>query len=181
MKIEINLDSNNIGETVLDIFKNLKEEDKHQIALQVLKNYILEDPKIERAIEEDKILQTLKLDSYNKDKSDTELRNSYSFIDKCRSIQLSKEIMVKELTNAAITTYKQEIINLVKEDKVLQEAYDSIRKALIEDYPNMVKETMMQIVSNNFSTLFQTGMMQAYKLSQLEQNLEYLKTHGRLQ
>lgn len=181
MKIEINLDSNNIGDTVLDIFKNLKEEDKHQIALQILKNYILEDPAVERSIEEGKILQQLKSDPYNKNKSDAEIRNGYDFGQKSRNIILSKETMIKALTQEAINTYKQEVINLVREDKILEAAYDNIRKEIIADYPNMVKETMMKIVSDSFSGMFQTGMMQAYKISQIEQKLEDLKTYGRLQ
>lgn len=179
MKIEINVDASNIGETVLDIFKNLKEEDKHNIALQIVKNYILEDPKIERSLEEDKILQALKLDPYNKNKSDSELRTSYSFIESCKKIIISKETMVKELTMAAINTYKQEVINLVKEDVFLKEAFEKIRTEVIRDYPDMVKETMMKVVSDAFSSMFQTGLNNASRLSNIETNLQQLLNNGR--
>jgi hypothetical protein len=100
MEVKINIEANQIGDTVIDLFTNLSDEKKEELASQVVKQY-LDDKAREQVRWNDSLLQNVqkKINDYLVE----DLKKNETFIesrDKCIDLLLEKlpEIITQAMT-----------------------------------------------------------------------------------
>jgi molybdopterin converting factor small subunit len=100
MEVKINIESNQIGETVVDLFKNLSEEKKEELASEVVKNYLNERVNQKVTWSETLISEiNKKIDNYFAE----DLKNNVKFQeskDKCIELLINE---LPEMTTKAMT------------------------------------------------------------------------------
>lgn len=184
MKVELNIDASNFGGTIEQIFQSLTEEDKKELAKDVLSKYLLEDYKAERLAKAQEIIRNLRergdstwnnnSDKY-KNMTDEEVMNTYEYKQRENQIKTSKEDMILAITTAAITHYKELVNNLVKNDPQMTEIYEKVKTVIEDNYAEYVKQTMMSVITNLFSDTFRSSMENRYSLLNMHNDIDQIK------
>lgn len=173
MKVELTIDSSNIGETLVDLFKNLPQEKKEEIASQVLEKWLTQPYDIERKAAGQKIIRELRergdstwkdnSDEYRK-KKDEEIYGSYEFSQRMRNFKSSKEEMILSITQSSIEHYKKITQEKIQNDeqlkKIMEIAFEEIKK----DFPKYVHDAICSFFINNMFVI-QSGMQEGLQKS----------------
>lgn len=184
MKVEINIDPSNFGGTIEQVFQSLTEEDKKELAKEVLSKYLLEDYKAERLAKAQEIIRNLRERgdsswSNNSDKyknmTDEEVIGTYEYKQRENQIKTSKEEMILTITTAAITHYKELVNDLIKNDTQLTEIYEKVKTVIEDNYAEYVKQTMMSVMTNLFSDTFKSSMENKYNLINMHNEIDQIK------
>ena len=167
MDITLKIDSSNLGETVVDLFKNISTEKKEALATEILSNWLKEPYDIERkAFEEEakrealkKVLAPSSYSDYDRKNYGTmeTIHNSEQYRSLMRGFVSTKEEMVKAITEEATKIYREKVVEYVKTDKQLQKVMDATMETVKEDFPKFVHDAMMYWFAQQMST----SMMQA--------------------
>jgi len=160
MKIELNIEAGQLGETVIDIFKNLTKKQKETIALEVLKEWLkepslFENPNFEKLLIEEyregKRRPTWGI--LNKDSTDSEIQNNSSFKTDLRDFKTSKQAMVLNFKDEVVNFYKNTICSEIEKDPNIQRIKDEAYAELIKCYPDIIKQAFINIYTSNLSNL----------------------------
>lgn len=187
MKVELNIDASNFGDTIGKIFETLSEEDKKELAKDVMQKYLLEDYRAERLACSQEIIRNLRdrgdssysnnAEKYQK-MTDEEVMETYEFKNRSRSIVTSKETMIKEISAEAIRHYRSTVAEMVKNDQQFTDIYEKVKETISENYADYVKESMIVFVTSMFKNNFETMMNGVYKQNNLEMCMK--NVHDRL-
>ena len=169
MKIELNIDASNFGDTIVKVFENLSEEDKKQLAKEVMTKYLLEDYEAERLARYQEVIRMLRekgdscytnnADTY-KNKTDIEIMETYQFKDKIKHLKTSREEMIKMITDTAMIHYKDLVTKSVQEDPQMIEVYEKVKAVMKESYPGYVHDAMVKAFTDHFKQSFEIKMNQ---------------------
>jgi O6-methylguanine-DNA--protein-cysteine methyltransferase len=141
MQIVLNIDQTNIGETVEEIFRSLSDEDKKEVAKQVMLETLRKPSEVERINFENELIKSLiKADGYPKTEKDA--RDSYAFTERRSKFKTSSERMIESISAGALVHYKELAASLVKEDPVLSDAISKMLETFKTEFPNMVQLAM---------------------------------------
>lgn len=184
MKIELNIDASNFGDTIQKVFENLTEEDRKELAKEVMGKYLLEDYKAERLAKSQEIIRELREkgdSSYRnnseqyKNLTDEQIMSNYNFKDRAKNIKTSKEEMIKMITDATLIHYKDLVTQSVKEDTQMQEIFAKVKIVIQESYPGYVHDAMIKAFTEHFKHSFDTYMNQSYQYTNFNNDLQLLK------
>lgn len=162
MEVKINIESGQIGDTVIDLFKNLSDDKKEELALTILKEWLQSPEFFETKNKEQLVIEEFKSgkrssysswDKYNADTTDDVIKRDYNYQKALNEYRTSKQILVEDIKNEIVNYYKKyisdELINNEKIQKIKQETFDEIQK----QFPQIIMQTMMNVFSSNLISL----------------------------
>lgn len=168
MEVKINIEAGQIGDTVIDLFKNLKEEDKRSLALEVLKEWLISPEFLEVENKKQILISEFREGKRNlyyssqkvSDLSDEQLIRDSSFQKALLEYKNSKQIMVEEIKTEVINYYKEFIKNELqtneKVEKIKNDTFDEVKTL----FPKIIYDVLVQNFSNMLSN-------QSYKIQEL--------------
>lgn len=180
MELRLNMDSVNIGETVVDLFENLSETQREQIATEVLREYLREPLQQERAVlEQECFAEMRKTNSRAKD-TDESLRGNWQYREFMDKHKTSKEIMIKQILTSTIEHYKAQVAKEIRQDPQMQAILTEVTNKIKTEYPKIVHDAMMVWFCSNMQQLgsgIATALVQSTSneaiLKQLSEKLNF--------
>lgn len=165
MEVKLNIDSANLGETVVELFKNLSPEKKEALAVDVLQKWFNEPYDVEYKAFEAKTKQEALTyfqnqgDSWDKREYGTIEKVQYSprYRDAMAKFRSSKQIMVEETVKQLVETYRTQITEIIKTDPQIQEMMQLTIEGVKKDFPAFVHDAMMYWFTNNLQTAITTS------------------------
>jgi hypothetical protein len=168
MEVTLKIEASQLGETVVDLFKNLGEDQKKAIAIDILTKWLIEPYEIERLANNERVLSEMRANNcevcvnYNRkranDCTDNEIKTSSEFKSKICNFKSSREIMINQITNEVTSYFKNSIQEQVKTD----EQFDNLRKELYDFIANnflmMIKEAAVSWFTGNMNFISQQAM-----------------------
>jgi len=162
MQVVFNIEAGQLGETVLEVFKNLTEEKKQELALELMKSWLKEPHELERKVyEEQKVeyFRRYKNESNRnyKDMPYEKIIEDWYFKDAMKDFKSSKEIMVETIVAAAKKSFQGHVDKYVAEDEQLAKIRGVVTEELKVEYPAIILEALTRSVSQAFSSMIDVG------------------------
>jgi hypothetical protein len=170
MKVELNIDAGNIGETVIEMFQNLTTEQKEAISLQVLKDWLTEPDAIHRQALHMRAMAHVRERGYRRSETDQEMMASREYKEFITANATAKTRMVEEITNATIAHQKKVIEQHIKTDPEMNRIMSATLETIKENFPKIVNDAMIAWFCGNMSTMA-NGVQQAMMQSQSTQEV----------
>jgi len=162
MKVELNIESSQLGETVIDLFKNLTPEEKQNVASQVLKEWLKEPSLFETCNYEQQLIEDfrtgkIKSSSYNtkydKDTSIQAIRDDYEFKKRVENYRTSKQGLIESTKFEILDYYKKSIAEEIKKDEMVNKIKEETYKQLVLEFPKIITQVLVLVFANNLSTV----------------------------
>lgn len=148
MNITIDIEANQISDSVKNILDSLTQEQKQTVAATILKEWLTTPNDFERIVKEKDTIERLKNDSYNRNKSEDEIKRSYDFTRAMAEYKSTREIMVKEIITATIDHYKAVVTSIVASDSQIQEMKKQVIETVKNEYPKIIHDAMILSISS---------------------------------
>jgi hypothetical protein len=156
MEVTLKIEASQLGETVVDLFKTLTDDQKRDIAKEVVTKWFTEDPAAEREAFSDKVVRELRGRhirmgyGYNSEKytDDPKVTNQEVYAiseyrEAMHGFKTSREQLVTAAVGAAIEQYKDSVKILVLNDAGLTAAFETAKKKIEESFPHMVEQAII--------------------------------------
>jgi hypothetical protein len=146
MKVELQIDGSQMGETIQQVFNNLTKEQQLELARNTMLEWLKSPIDFERQLYERQALEEVKKSrsgGFYNNNSDAEIMNGYEFREKMRTFKSTKEKMIAEITEATIRHYKETVSELVAKDEQIQAMLAVVKEELKNAFPKMVQDAMM--------------------------------------
>lgn len=160
MKIELDVNPGELSKSVVDIINNLTPEQKVDIARQTMEKWLREPYDIERQAKEREVVAALIANrpSYRERETEEQIRKGYDFQQAMRDFQSTKEIMIKQITQAITEMYKSEVKKVVETDPKIQAMKDEVIATIKEKFPETANKAMMLWMASSMAAMFDTTM-----------------------
>ena len=159
MEVKIQIEANQIGDTVIDLFKGLSPEKKEELALSVLKEWIKDPDTLETRNRKTILIEEFKAgkhnnDSYNcpkwnENSSDEEIINSYDFHQALRNYKVSKQIMLEDFKNEVVGYYKEHISQELKTNEKIEEIKNETFETLKQEFPSIIMNVLVDVFAGH--------------------------------
>ena len=160
MQITLNIDTTNFDGTILNLFENLTQDEKKEIARNVLQQYLSEPYDIEKKLFEFNSIQNLKnsdiKDWYGKyfnELTDEQIKQTSEFRNRMTNFKSSREQMITTTMNAAIEHQKEQINEMIRNDKQIQTVITEIMEKIKLDFPKTVHDAMVLYMTLQLSSM----------------------------
>lgn len=186
MNVTLSIDSNQLGETVVDLFKNLTEQQRQEVAVKVLEQWLAQPYDVERKAAKAEIARQARIRSvggysgkpYNDMTDEEVVKEDYTARGEFEKFVSSRELMVKEITSSALKHQLEVIGDRIKSDRQLNAVLDRTLKMIEQNFGAYVHDAMIAWFCTNMTTmatgiqssLFQSSTMQE-RLDQLNREL----------
>jgi hypothetical protein len=183
IELTLQINAENMGSTLEPIFATLSLEEKKAIATQVLTKFIeepylgeLQVKKTNFAIQKrtNRAYKGYNPQVYATEMTDDEIVKewAYEFNEYCNKNKGSKQIMVEDVLQAAVSTFRERTTEMVKNNEELKVIFAQVAEKMKEDFPKLVHDIMM-----TWFTTQLTGAMAlaSQSLQQSNMNTEYLQ------
>jgi len=162
MKVILDIDSSQLGDTVIDLFQNLTKAQKEKIAGQILKEHLKEPYQAERDAYEQETLRKYRKEmkyetSFGKrieELTDDELRDNYQFKDRMKRFVSTKEEMVRQVTQETIDFYQERVRDYIEKDSKVKETFAKILKEVEVGFPDYVRNAMSGWFASQMNKVF---------------------------
>jgi hypothetical protein len=179
MKIELNIDAANIGDTVVDMFKNLTPEKRDELAREVINRWFDMPYGAEKEMHERSGVLKMQAMSEHKNKSDSECRKSWEFDKIAGEFKDTRALFLKETVELVSKGVIQVVAERLKNDPEIQKMVDAVTADVKVNFPKYVHDAMIAWFCGNMnsmaqgmsSALFQSGNTQQ-QLNDLTKRLE---------
>lgn len=167
MQVTLNIDAAQLGDTVVDLFKNIPAEKKEEIAANILQKWLEQPYEIERKSYTEnakrKALEEVSASSYGYDKERygtlEKIEGSDAFRRLMNQFKSSRETMIEAITTEATETYRKKVTELIQTDEQMQKMFEATRDVISEDFPKFVHDAMMYWFAQNMTNVFQAVPM----------------------
>ena len=163
MEVSLKIESAQLGETVVDLFKNLDSEQRRSIAVEILTKWLIEPYEIEREAFAESVLREFReknIDlyiSYNRKKcldcTDKEIKESSEYRQRINTFRSSREIMIKEITSEVITYFKASIPEQIKTDPKFEILRNIFYQFIVDNFPSMIKESFANYFTSQLNMI----------------------------
>jgi len=165
LKVELNIDAGNIGETVIEMFQNLTTEQKEAISLKVLQDWLAEPDTIHRQALHTLAIAHARERGYYRSSTEQELVKSDEYVKFMRDNATAKTRMIQEITRATIAHQKEVIERHIKTDPEMNRIMSATLETIKENFPKTVNDAMIAWFCGNMSTMA-NGVQQAMRQSE---------------
>jgi hypothetical protein len=183
MELKIEINSSNMAGTIEEVFATLSLEEKKAIATQVLTKYIEEPYLAELQLKKQNFAAKKRTDGaykgYNPRIPATEMTDdeiikewAYDFNTFCTTNKGSKQVMMEEVLQATITTFKEQATTMVRDNAELKLIFNQVADKMKEDFPKLIHDIMVVWFTSQFNSAMQ---MASNALQQSNMNNEYLQ------
>lgn len=162
MQVTLNIESGQLGETVIDLFKNLTAEKKEELALAVLREW-LKDPEFIETRTRDAVLidefRTGKRQpswSYNKYDQDTpeeKIRRDENFQNAMKQYKSSKALLIEDIKAEVVEYYKKHICAQLEQTDAINKARDEAMQIIKWEMPQIVNKALVNMFSQSLANM----------------------------
>ena len=161
MQITINIEPGQMGETVLDIFQNLNSDEKRELAMQIMREW-LQSPEFFETRNYEQIV----IDEYRKglikpysgryerfyeDTPEEVIRMDYNFRKELEKYRTSKQDMVATIKEEITKYYKEQISSEIRHDQQIKKIKDDIIDDIKDNFPSIAQHAMVATIAAEFS------------------------------
>lgn len=180
LQVTMNIDSNMMGSTIIEMFKNLSQEKKDELASQVILEWMKLPREVEVARYREQLVEKWKqkheewlqknpgnspaYNPYN------DFENKYDFKRELESFKSTREEFLKEVIKEAQAAAIKTVSQTLKEDPVYQEALKTTFEDIKEKMPNLVQAAFQDYLKDQFLNMMTSGAL-ALQTSYQPQNL----------
>lgn len=157
MKVEIDVDPGQVGQSLKDVLGSLTLEERRALAVKTMESWLRDPYDVERVAKERWAVDEVKAKyagEYGGPKDDQAARQHYRFREMMEKWRSTKEIMVETITREIVDHYKAEVKRTVETDPKIQAMKDEIVKVMIETFPKIAHDAMTLWVASNFQNMF---------------------------
>jgi hypothetical protein len=181
MEVKINIESNQIGDTVIDLFKNLSAEKKEELALQIMKEWLQSPDLFETTNYEQLVIDEFRQgkrspDYYNRrydvNTDEAIIRKDDNFKRAINEYKTSKQILTENLKSEVVDYYKKYIAEELKNNETIERVKVETMKTITQLFPSIIMQVMIEVFASNLTTMQQD----IYNTSWRAMNVEAL-TH----
>lgn len=157
MQVTLNIDTAQLGDTLVDLFQSLTNEQKQELALKILGQWLEQPYQVERAAHEQEIFRKMReITDWNgklqyANVTDEKLRHEYKYSELMKGFESSREKMVREITAQVISHHKQQITESIQTDEKLNQIMTSTFDVIRDNFPNMVRDAVIAWFAQNMS------------------------------
>lgn len=170
MEIKFDADPSQLGKTLKDILDILTHDQKSDIAKQVLTDWLKAPYDYERKMQELKVVNKIKEQSYHKNDSEDKIRGSYEFLRDMKDFKSTREIMIEEIITQTISYYKSLVKDIVENDEHIKKVKDEILEKIKVDFPNAIHDAVTFLLAQqlgNLGNAVQESLMKSTNTDQL--------------
>ena len=117
MKVELEIDGNQLGSTVIELFQNLKPEDKKELAEKVLLAWMKEPMDTEYRLKEQQVIEHLRegREHYKfKGMADNEIKQQWRFKECIKTFKCIRDLMLHDLCRESVEYVQKALKRLIK-------------------------------------------------------------------
>jgi uncharacterized protein YecT (DUF1311 family) len=183
MQITLNIEANQLGDTVLDLFKNLTEEQKKEIATEILTNWLKNPRDIELKANTKEIVEKVRKKNWQmKELSYDEIIKSAFFEEESKKFKTSKNKMVEEIVEKTLDFYKEEIKDMVEKDEMINKVKNEVLSHIKDNFRTYVHDAMIAWFCQGMNQVTQ-GVSQALhnsgsNMENVQAIIEHLNNKG---
>lgn len=171
MKVELNIDASNIGETVIDLFKNLSEDQKRDITLGIIKNWFDMPYGAERELKEQQaIAEYRRKNPSQADAPDYRIKDNWEIKSIMGKFRGAREQFLFEANKQVVELVKAGVTERLKVDPEIQKMVDSVTEEVKKDFPKFVHDAMIAWFCGNMHAMA-GGISQALMQSRDAENI----------
>jgi len=174
MKVELNIDASNIGETIIDMFTKLTEEQKETIALTVLSDWLKSPELIEKSALHREALEYARPRRWNAELSEAKLMETSEYKYYLKDKPTTKTLMIHKITSEVIKYHEKAIGDMIRSDPEMDRIMKETMVTIKENFPKIVNDAMIAWFCSNMQTMAQgvgTALHQSQSASQMVQQL----------
>jgi len=162
MKIELDVNPQDLTKSLTEILSTLTPEQKLSIAKDTMEKWLREPYDAERIAKEQDVIDAIKKDqetrSYRGKETEQEIRSGYEFRQKMEGFRSTKATMVKEITQAVIESYQSQVKQVIQSDPKIQAMKDEVIAVIKETFPKVAHDAMVQWMASSMQKMFETTM-----------------------
>jgi YesN/AraC family two-component response regulator len=161
MKIELDVNPQDLTKSLAEILNTLTPEQKTSIAKETMEKWLREPYDAERLAKERDVVDAIKKDQEKRgyrNETEQEIRGGYDFRRQMEGFQSTKAIMVKEITQAVIGAYQSQVKQVVESDPKIQAMKDEVIEIIKETFPKTVHAAMVQWMASSMQTMFESTL-----------------------
>lgn len=175
MEVKINIESGQIGDTVIDLFKGLSAEKKEELALGIMKEWLQSPEFFETKNREQLVIEEFKSgkrlpssswDKYDVETPDDKIKRDYNYEKALREYKTSKQILVEDIKNEVVSYYKKQITEKLKSSELIQKIKQDTFDEITKQFPQIINQTMINVFTQNLYEL-QGKISQSYNSSEM--------------
>ena len=158
MEVRLNIDSGNLGETVVDLFHQLSPETRQQVATDVLREWLREPYEVEAQMLDRQAIEEVRKNYtgyQNKVLDDRECRDHYRFREIRDRQKSTRHLMVEQITAAVIRHHKKVVTDEIQRDPQIQAVLQETLVSIRENFPKFVHDAMVAWFSSHMQQLGQ--------------------------
>jgi len=181
MEVTMKIEAHQMGETVLDIFKNLSEDDKKSLALDIMREWLkspefMESPNYEQLVIDEfrKGIRSAWTGRYNDDTPDDVIRRDHNFEKTVREYRTSKQCMVESIRSEIVEYYNQELSKEIRDSEVITRIKDETFQEIAKRFPDIIQNTLVRVFSDHLLSLklaIENAGMQAIQANGMTQQI----------
>lgn len=173
MKVELQIDAANMGETVVDMFKNLPAEKREELATKVLHDWLREPYEVEKLTADRAALEYARARNSgyhgSANKTDEDLRGGYEYREFYAKHKSSRQLMIEEITKATIEHHKKAVVEQIKADPQMNAVLTETIASIKENFPKYVHDAMIAWFASHLQSMG-SGISQALMQSSAAEN-----------
>lgn len=171
MNINLEIKADQIGDTVIDVFKSLSEDQKKEVASKIMEKWMKDPISIERDVIEQKVIDDLRnKEDYLKKQSDAEIRANYRFRDAMKNQRGTKEAMILSVMESVSSYFKSSVDEMIKNDEAIKNMLEVVKDEIRTNYPKFVHDAMIAFFAGHMQNIGQ-GITQALMQTDNNQNM----------
>lgn len=160
MQVTINIEPGQIGETVIDLFKNLSPEKKEAMALDVLREWL----KTPDFFDDSYWIQLVIADYrsgklctfHNKDvkkMTDEEIMGDYFFNDNLKQHYHPQVGLVEQIRKETLEYLADSLSKEIAESPEIQKIKEATMKEIAQNFSSLIQQTMVHVFTNSLSNM----------------------------
>lgn len=162
MEVKINIEAGQIGDTVIDLFKNIPSEKKEELALSILKEWLQSPEFFETKNKEQLLVDEFRNGSrkshwsstkYDENTPEHTIKSDYAFQEAIKTYKTSKQILVEDVKNEIISYYKKYITEQIANHELINQIKEETYKEIASRFPEIITQIMISVFSSNLSQL----------------------------
>ena len=162
MEVKINIEAGQIGDTVIDLFKNIPSEKKEELALSSMKEWLQSPEFFETKNKEQLLIEEFRngtrksywsSNKFDENTPEYQIKNDKNYEDAIKSYRTSKQILVEDIKNEIITYYKKYISEQITNHELINQIKEETYKEIAIMFPTIISQVMINVFSGNLTNL----------------------------
>ena len=162
MQVTLNIEPGMLGETVIDLFQNLSKKKKEELALTILREWLVSPELFETPNHEAILIEEFRTGKrqpswsstkYNKDTPAEEIQRDYKYKELLEEYQTSKQVMAEKIKKEIIEYYTKHLAEEIKKSPEIIKLRDDLYNTMVEQFPSIMYDTMVRVLVSNLSMM----------------------------